>query len=408
MTIKKISSLDALLNMISQSQPEILRRGLMSLLELFMDDEVRQICGAELGERTQDRMNQRNGYRDREFETRLGTVSLSIPKLRKGSYFPTFLEPRKRWEKAFVSVVCEAYIHGVSTRKVENLVEAMGAKGMSKSTVSRMAAELDVIVEEFRNRRLDMECPYLWLDATYPKVRQGGCIVSKAVLIAYGVNAEGQREVLGVEVADGEMTDAWRRFLASLVQRGLQGVKLVISDAHAGLRGALGVFNGAGWQRCRVHFMRNVLSRVTKSSQGFVSAAVRRIFDVGNSPDSDYYAEACKRLTETINLLRPKYPAAAKVLEEGGLDALNYLNFPKAHHRQLHSTNLLERLNREIKRRIDVVGIFPNEPSILRLVTMIIIEQNDEWQVGKRYFSLESMAEVRAMEIQEIQEIQVT
>lgn len=356
-----------------------------------------------MGERTQGRMNQRNGYRERDFETRMGTVSLAIPKLRQGSYFPSFLEPRKRWEKAFVSVVCEAYIHGVSTRKVEDLVEAMGAKGMSRTTVSRMVAELEEVVQEFRNRRIDIECPYLWLDATYIKVRQGGCIVNKATLLAYGVNAEGEREVLGVEVADGEMEDAWRSFLASLVQRGLRGVKLVISDAHAGLKASLGVLNGAGWQRCRVHFMRNILTRVPKPAQGFVGAAVRQIFDVRNSTDLDYYGQACARLDETIKLLRPKYPAAAKVLEDGGLDALNYLNFPKAHHRQLHSTNLLERLNREIKRRVDVVGIFPNESSALRLVTMLIIEQNDEWQVGRRYFSLESMAEIGVMKNEELQ-----
>jgi len=403
MTTKKVGPLDLLFNTISQSQPEMLRKGLMSLLELFMDHEVREICGAEMGERTQDRMNQRNGYREREFETRMGTVSLAIPKLRQGSYFPSFLEPRKRWEKAFVSVVCEAYIKGVSTRKVENLVEAMGAQGMSKSTVSRMVAELDEVVSEFRNRRLDIECPYLWLDATYIKVRQGGCIVNKATLLAYGVNAEGEREVLGVEVADGEMEDAWRSFLASLVQRGLRGVKLVISDAHTGLKASLGVLNGAGWQRCRVHFMRNILTRVPKTAQGFVSAAVRQIFDVRNSTDPDYYGQACVRLNETIKLLRLKYPAAAKVLEDGGLDALNYLNFPKSHHRQLHSTNLLERLNREIKRRVDVVGIFPNESSALRLVTMLVIEQNDEWQVGRRYFSLESMAEIGVMKNEEIQ-----
>jgi transposase-like protein len=403
MTTKKVGPLDLLFNTISQSQPEMLRKGLMSLLELFMDHEVREICGAEMGERTQGRMNQRNGYRERDFETRMGTVSLAIPKLRQGSYFPSFLEPRKRWEKAFVSVVCEAYIHGVSTRKVEDLVEAMGAKGMSRTTVSRMVAELEEVVQEFRNRRIDIECPYLWLDATYIKVRQGGCIVNKATLLAYGVNAEGEREVLGVEVADGEMEDAWRSFLASLVQRGLRGVKLVISDAHAGLKASLGVLNGAGWQRCRVHFMRNILTRVPKPAQGFVGAAVRQIFDVRNSTDLDYYGQACARLDETIKLLRPKYPAAAKVLEDGGLDALNYLNFPKAHHRQLHSTNLLERLNREIKRRVDVVGIFPNESSALRLVTMLIIEQNDEWQVGRRYFSLESMAEIGVMKNEGLQ-----
>lgn len=387
MTMRKISLLEKVFN--PNLQGDVFLQALTGFLKSFMEAETEQLCGASHGERDDERVNWRNGYRERDLETRLGTVSLAIPKLRQGSYFPSFLEPRKRWEQAFVSVVSEAYIHGVSTRKVEDLVEAMGAQGMSKSTVSRMAMSIDSVVNEFRLRPLEFACPYLWLDATYIKVRQGGRIVSKAVLIAHGVNSEGHREVLGVEVADGEMEDSWRTFLGGLIQRGLRGVRLVISDAHTGLKaGVLGTLNGVTWQRCRVHFMRNILTRVPKNAQGFVSATVRTIFD---QIDAD---SAALRLREVVELLRKKYPAAAAVLEDGGLDALGYMGFPKTHWRQLHSTNLLERLNREIKRRVDVIGIFPNSSSALRLIGALVMEQHDEWQVARRYFSNESMAEI--------------
>jgi transposase-like protein len=386
MTEKTVEALELLFKTIEQSQGEMLKRALLTMLNDVMDTEASALCGAEYRARDDERVNRRNGYRERTLQTRMGELELAIPKLRSGSYMPSFLEPRKRWERAFVNVVCEAYVHGVSTRKVEDLAEAMGAKGMSKSTVSRMAAELDVTVREFRERPIEPACPYVWLDATYIKVREGGRIVSKAVLLAYGVTEHGEREVLGVDVADGEMEDAWRRFLGGLLERGLRGVQLVISDAHSGLTKALKVFNGASWQRCRVHFMRNVLCRVPKAAQGFVSATVRHIF---NQPT---YDDALAKLEEAVTLLENKYPAAAQVLREGGIDAITYMSFPDKHRRQIHSTNPLERLNREIKRRVDVVGIFPNNASALRLVTMLVAEQHDEWAVGRRYFSLESMA----------------
>jgi len=294
-----------------------------------------------------------------------------------------------------VNVVAEAYVLGVSTRKVEDLVEAMGARGMSKSEVSRMASELDQYVDEFRRRPLEHAYPYLWLDALYIKVHEGARVVSKAVLIAYGVSELGEREVIGVNVADGEMEDAWRSFLASLVERGLRGVQLVISDAHAGLRRARqGVLNGVAWQRCRVHFMRNVLARVSKSAQGFVSAVLKQIFA---QPSLEKAEEA---LSQAIELLQEKYPAAAHVVCEGADDVLTYKTFPEKHWRQIHSTNPLERINREIRRRTDVIGIFPNGAAVIRLVGMLLKEQNDEWAVGRRYFSLESMALLKGNEVE--------
>lgn len=265
----------------------------------------------------------------------------------------------------------------------------MGATGMSRSTVSRMAAELDAQADAFRRRPIERACPYVWLDATYVKVREGGRVVSKAVLIAYGVTDEGVRTVLGVHVADGEMKDAWTRFLASLVERGLHGVQLVISDAHPGLKAARrAVLNGTSWQRCKVHFLRNVLSRVPKSASAMVSAAVRQMY----LPTT--YEEALAALGHAVELLRPKYPAAADLLEEHGPDTLTFRQFPPKHVRQLHSTNPLERLNREVKRRVDVVGIFPNNASVVRLVGMLLAEQGDEWAVGRRYFSIESMKQL--------------
>jgi len=357
------------------------------VLHVVMEHEVSQVCGAEYGERSSERLNSRNGYRARPLETRLGTVQLQIPKLRKGSFLPSFVEPRRRWEKAFVSVVCEAYVHGVSTRKVEDLVEAMGAQGMSKSTVSRMAKSLDASVDEFRNRELQGSYPYLWLDALYLKVREGTRVVSKAVLVAYAVNEEGGREVIGIDVAQSEMKSCWKRFLESLVERGLSGVQLVISDAHCGLKAAVSeVLNGTSWQRCYVHFLRNLLSTVPRSAQDAVSAVVRNVFRQSEQ-------EAAKQAaSQAIGTLELKYPKAAELLCEAEDDVLAYMSFPQAHWRQIRSTNPLERLNKEIRRRTNVVGIFPNEASVLRLVGMLLVEQNDEWAVGRRYFSLNSMA----------------
>jgi transposase-like protein len=376
---------------IEESQARQLLSLLTAALTMVMDHEVTGLCGAETGERTPERQNRRNGYRERAFETRLGTVDLQIPKVRQGSYFPSFLEPRRRWEQAFVNVVSEAYILGVSTRKVEELMNALGAKGMSKSEVSRVAGELDAYVTEFRQRKFSTPFPYLWIDAIYVKSREGSRTVSKAVLVAYGVSEEGTREVLGVEVADSEMEDSWCHFLEGLVQRGLRGVQLAISDAHTGIKKALRkVFNGVTWQRCRVHFMRNVLARVPRAAQGLVSLALRQVF---MQPS---YKEAREAMTRAIELLDAKYPAAAAIVRDAEDDVLSYMQFPEKHWRQIHSTNPLERLNREIRRRSDVIGIFPNSGAVLRLIAMLLIEQNEEWSVGRRYFSLESMAPLKA------------
>jgi transposase-like protein len=359
---------------------------LRRMLEQVMDAEVSALCGAEAGERSEERMNHRNGYRERDFETRMGTVDLAIPRVRQGSYFPSFLEPRRRWEKAFVNVVSEAYVLGVSTRKVEDLVEAMGARGMSKSTVSRMSEDLDAQVREFRERRLEKACPYLWLDALYVKVREGSRVVSHAVLVAYAVTEEGEREIVGVEVAAGEMESCWRSFLAGLIGRGLRGVRLVISDAHTGLKAAIrAVLNGTSWQRCTVHFARNVCAFLPKSAQGVVGAALSNVFKQPSRP------EATDAMSKVLTLLE-RYPKAADVARLAEDDVLAFMSFPEKHWRQLHSTNPLERQNREIRRRTDVIGIFPTDDSVLRLVGMLLIEQNDAWAVGRRYFSQESMA----------------
>lgn len=373
-----------------ETDADPMRALLGRMLRLVMEAEASALCGAEHGERSEERANWRNGYRQRLFETRLGSIDLAIPKLRKGSYLPSFLEPRRRWERAFVQVVGEAYVQGVSTRSVDALLEAMGTQGISKSEVSRMAAELDEEVRQFRERRLEKTYPYLWLDALYVKVREAGRIVSKAVLLAYAVGDDGFREVLGVDVADGEMTDAWKRFLQSLLERGLSGVQLVISDAHTGLQAARQqVLNDTSWQRCQVHFLRNVLSHVNKSAQPAVSAVVRGVL---NQQDLATAEEAMRKAKET---LRAKFPQIAGMLEEAQHDVLSCLHFPAAHWRQIRSTNPLERQNKEIRRRTDVVGIFPNRAAVLRLVTMVLAEHNDEWAVAqRRYFSLESMKAV--------------
>ena len=386
MTKTKVDGMEAASNAMQTGHAGVLLQTLVRALATVMEGEASALCGAGYDERSEERSNVRNGYRDRVLETRLGTVDLKIPKLREGSYLPSFLTPRRRWEQAFVSVVSEAYVLGVSTRKVDELVKAMGAQGMSRSEVSRLCATLDEDVKAFRERKLDRAYPYLWLDAVYLKVRDGKQVVSKATLVAYGVTEFGEREVIGVEVADGEMEDAWRSFLGGLVGRGLRGVRLVISDAHLGLRkGVRGALNGVAWQRCTVHFMRNVLCRVPKAAQGFVAAALKTIF-------SQTTQEAAQQaLHKAVELLRSKYPAAAAIVEEAEHDVLSYMSFPSQHWRQLHSTNPLERQNKEIRRRTDVVGIFPNPASALRLVTMLMVEQNDDWAVNKRYFSLESM-----------------
>jgi transposase-like protein len=313
-----------------------------------------------------------------------------VPKLRQGSYFPSFLEPRRRAEQALVSVIQEAYVHGVSTRKVEKLVQGLGVENLSKSEVSRVCEELLAQVEKFRSRRLEGRYPYLWLDATHLKAREHGHVVSCAVLVAYALNDDGYREVLGVAVETAESEESWLSFLRGLVERGLTGVRLVISDAHPGLKKAIAsTLVGASWQRCTVHFLRNVQGKVTKAQQGVVTAAVRTIFA---QPDLSSAKEQLRRVADTLSA---KHPQVAAMLEEAEEDILAYMGFPEAHWRQIRSTNLLERLNREIARRADVVGIFPNRSAVLRLVGMVLAEQHDEWQVGRRYLGLETLASLK-------------
>jgi transposase-like protein len=386
MTTKRVDEKNVVGKLLVEKHGDFLRQVVKDALTRIMDAEVEGRCGAALRERTGERVNRRNGYRERQVETRMGTVDLAIPKLRQGSYFPTFLEPRRRWEKAFVSVVAESYVLGVSTRKVDELVKALGAQGISKSEVSRMARVLDRQVDEFRNRPLTMAYTYVFVDALYIKVREADRVVSKAVLVAYGVSETGEREVLGCQVAAGEMEDAWRSFLSSLVSRGLKGVQLVISDNHAGLKRAIrGVLNGVSWQRCTVHFLRNTLTRVPRKAQGMAAALLRTVFAQTSME------EAKAAMDKALKVLDSQFPEAAKVVRDGEDDVLTYLTFPAAHWRQIRSTNPLERLNREIRRRTDVVGIFPTAASALRLIGMVLTEQNDEWAVGRRYFSLESM-----------------
>jgi transposase-like protein len=362
---------------------EMIGYGAQRLMEL----EVGGLTGAAHGEKSPERLAQRNGYRDRDWETRAGTVELRIPKLRKGSYFPFFLEPRRLAEKALTAVVQEAYIQGISTRSVDDLVQAMGMSGISKSQVSRLCEEIDVRVKAFLDRPIEGDWPYLWIDATYIKVRQNGRIVSVAVIVAVGANTDGRREVLGMEVGPSEAETFWTDFLRGLARRGLRGVKLVVSDAHEGIKAAVSKVMNCTWQRCRVHFMRNVSAHAGKSARRVVTAFMSAAFAQDD-------AEAAKvQWRKVADQLRPKLPKLAGLLDQAESDVLAYMTFPTAHRAKLHSTNPLERLNGEIKRRTEVVGIFPNEAAIIRLVGAILLEQNDEWSVQRsRYLSLETIA----------------
>lgn len=372
---------------------DLLREMVRAMAEKLMGAEADNLCGAAYGQSGPERVNHRNGYRDRRWDTRVGSIDLAIPRLRKGSYYPEWLlDPRRRSERSLVQVVTECYVRGVSTRRVEGLVQAMGMSGMSKSQVSEMAKELDEVVESFRNRPLD-QGPYtcLWLDAISQRCREGGRVVNVATVIATAVNAQGQREVLGLDVVTNEDGAGWKAFLRGLVARGLSGVKLVVSDDHRGLKSALASeLPGASWQRCRTHFMRNLLTRVPKNAQDLVATLVRSIFA---QPDAK---EVWVQHGRVVEQLQTRFSEAAKMLAEAAEDILAFTTFPKAVWRQVWSNNPQERLNREIRRRTDVVGIFPNRPAIVRLVGAVLAEQNDEWAVARRYMSADALQQAQA------------
>ena len=364
---------------------DLLREMIQFVAQRLMDLDVETLCGAAYGERSAERANSRNGYRERVWETRAGAVDLKLPKLRTGSYFPGFLEPRRTAEKALAAVIQEAYIQGVSTRSVDDLVKALGMSGISKSQVSRLCAEIDERVGAFLSRPIEGDWPYLWIDATYVKVRQAGRIVSVAVIIAVAVNTDGVREVLGMAVGPSEAETFWTDFLRSLTRRGLRGVKLVISDAHEGLKAAAAKVLKSTWQRCRVHFIRNALAYAGKGQRQMVLALINTVF----AQDSAEAASAQWRVV--ADQLRGKFPKLAAMMDDAEPDVLAFKSFPKAHWAQIASTNPLERLNAEIKRRTNVVGIFPNDPAITRLVGALLLEQNDEWQLQRRYLQLEGL-----------------
>ncbi len=375
---------------LEEASPDLLRAMVKDFAEALMGAEVDALCGASYGERSPERVNRRNGYRERDWDTRVGSIELAVSKLREGSYFPDWLlQPRRRAEQAFVSVIADAYLAGVSTRRVEKLVQQLGVERMSKSQVSRLAKSLDQIVEDFRTRPLDgAPYPYVTLDALVVKCREGGRTVNVCVVHAVAVNRDGFRESLGLDVVTAEDGAGWLAFLRSLVARGLSGVRLVSSDAHPGLVDAIAAtLPGAGWQRCRTHAMRNLLTKVPKSAQSFVATMVRTIFA---QPDAATVLEQHRRI---VDQLQARFPEAAALLEEAAADLLAFTAFPKEHWRQVWSNNSLERLNKEIRRRTDVVGIFPDRAAIVRLVGALLAEQNDEWAVAsRRYMSVESIA----------------
>lgn len=368
---------------------DFLRAVAESVLQLIMEADVEGVIGAGRHERAEGRTTYRNGFRERSLNTRLGTLNLRVPKLRQGSYFPGFLEPRRTSEKALVAVIQEAWIGGVSTRRVDDLVQAMGLNGISKSTVSKLCKDIDERVDDFLNRPLSGEWPYLWLDATYLKVRQGGRIVSVAAIIAVAVNTDGRREIIGLGLGPSEAETFWTEFLRGLKARGLDGVKLVISDAHSGLKAAIGRVFEATWQRCRVHWMRNALAHVQRGQHTVVAAAaIRQAF---NQPDREHAGQTWRHVADQ---LRSRWPRLAGLMDETEHDVLAYMAFPRQHRTKLHSTNPIERLNKEVKRRADVVGIFPNEGSIIRLIGAVLFEQNDEWQTQHRYMQVEAFAQI--------------
>ena len=377
----RIDALEDFRKQLEGADVDLLREMVKIFCEQLMGADADALCGADYGERSPERVNRRNGYRERPWDTRAGTIALAVPKLREGTYFPEWLlEPRRRAERAFVQVVTECYVRGVSTRRVEGLVRHLGIERISKSRVSEMAKELDVQVEAFRTRPLDRgPYTYLWLDALTQKVREGGRIVNVACVVATAVSAEGTREILDLDIHTTEDGAGWTAFLRGLIARGLSGVRLVISDAPPGLVDAIAsVLPGASWQRCRTHFVRNLLTKVPKAAQPFVASAVRSIFD---QPDASTTRAQHARV---LDQLAERFPDAADLLEQAGPDILAFSAFPEAHWRQIRSNNPQERLNKEIRRRTDVVGIFPNRAAVIRLVGMVLCEQHDEWAVGRR------------------------
>jgi transposase-like protein len=379
--------MEYLRNMGLEPDESFLQEGLRQLTQTVMELEAAEQVGAGRYERTPERKTYRNGHRDRVWETRVGEIPLRIPKVRDGSYFPSLLEPRRRSEKALLAVIQQAYVEGVSTRRVDDLLQALGLTGIDKSRVSRICKDLDEVVEPFRNRPLDGQYPFIWLDALYLKVRHNHRIVSQALVIATGVRENGEREVLGFALGASEEEAFWLDFLRSLKRRGLTGVQLVTSDAHEGLKKALSqVLAGVSWQRCRVHFMRNLLAHVPRGDKSIVAAALRTIFA---QPDRQ---AAGVQLAEVVQAMQRRWPKAAELLAQAEDDILAYMVFPAELWTRIYSTNPLERLNKEVKRRTNVVGVFPDGGSVTRLVGAVLLEVADEWQVGRRYFSLETMA----------------
>lgn len=371
---------------IEESEPDLLRTIVHSVTEMLMSAEVDQMCGAEYRERSEERENYRNGYRTRDWDTRVGTIPLEIPRLRQGSYFPDWLLGKgKRAERSLVTVVAEAYVLGVSTRRMEKLVETLGVRSLSKSQVSEMAREMDQMVSDFRNRPLTGGYAYVWLDALAVRCREGGSVVNVAVMTATGVGSDGHRQILGMDVYTAEDEASWTSFLRDLRERGLSGVQLVISDAHKGLKAAIAAeMMGAAWQRCRTHFATNLLCQVPRSAQPEVSGALRSIFEQ-STPD-EVIAQH-KRVVKQL----ARFPKASKMLEEAGPDILAFAMFPKEHWKKIRSNNPQERLNKEIRRRTNVVGIFPNREAIIRLIGAVLAEQHDEWTAAICYMAMESI-----------------